>query len=193
MFGRIFAQFRKKYSSYGTFSGTVVLKNVTGEEIEVLEGFFRKNYHGQKSISISAVMFEKALRDSRFSAFSPREVLELFYQEEMVGKREREKEKEQERKQVFAEVCREYERNGPAAEWLMHLRDGQKEERAYLLKRYREADEDIEELRRLLKLGAGGMSGRQNLYCRESVRICASCGKMAGRTCLYVHERAAQA
>lgn len=152
MFGRIFAQFRKKYSSYGTFSGTVVLKNVTGEEIEVLEGFFRKNYHGQKSISISAVMFEKALRDSRFSAFSPREVLELFYQEEMVGKREREK--EQERKQVFAEVCREYERNGPAAEWLMHLRDGQKEERAYLLKRYREADEDIEELRRLLKLGA---------------------------------------
>ena len=61
VFEKIFRGFREKYASYGDFSGTVILKNISESDLEVLEGFFQKNFHGKKSISISAARFEKAL------------------------------------------------------------------------------------------------------------------------------------
>ena len=71
IFENIFRGFREKYASYGDFSGTVILKNISESDLEVLEGFFQKNFHGKKSISISAAGFEKALKESRFEDFSP--------------------------------------------------------------------------------------------------------------------------
>ena len=78
VFRKLFAGFREKYASYGSFSGTVVLRNLTGDDIEELEGFLQKSCHGKKSVSVSAGKFEKALADSRFHIFSPQEVLELL-------------------------------------------------------------------------------------------------------------------
>ena len=66
IFDELFRGFREKYASYGNFSGTVILKNISEKDLEVLEGFFQKNFHGKKSISISAARFEKALKESRF-------------------------------------------------------------------------------------------------------------------------------
>ena len=71
-----------------SFSGTVSLRNLTLDDIEDLEGFFQKNFHGQKSVSISASRFEKALKSSRFGEIGSRDLLELYFQEEMTGKKE---------------------------------------------------------------------------------------------------------
>lgn len=72
VFDKLLKGFREKYASYGTFSGSVVLRGLKEEDREALEGFFQKSFHGQKSVTISAERFKKALADSRFSRRSQR-------------------------------------------------------------------------------------------------------------------------
>ena len=38
----------------GSFAGKIVIKKLSAEEIEELEGFFGQNFHGQRSVTISA-------------------------------------------------------------------------------------------------------------------------------------------
>ena len=45
---KVLAGFLEKYASFGKFTGKVQLKNLSADEIEVLEGFFGQNFHGQK-------------------------------------------------------------------------------------------------------------------------------------------------
>ena len=59
---KVLKGFRDKYSSYGRFGGKVVLKNLTSRDIEELEGFFGKSFHGQKSVTVSAEKFQQALK-----------------------------------------------------------------------------------------------------------------------------------
>ncbi len=153
IFDRIFRGFREKYASYGSFSGTVILKNISERDLEVLEGFFQKNFHGKKSISISSARFEKALRDSRFDSLSPKEVLELYFREEMTGKRERQQAEEQRWNQALEEMRAVYSQT-PAAGWLLELGQTKDEMYFYLQKRYREAGKDKEEIKKVLTLGS---------------------------------------
>ncbi|MDY3773888.1 MAG: TIGR02679 domain-containing protein [Eubacterium sp.] len=90
IWARIFKAFRKKYISYGYFTGTVKITGLSFEDVEVLEGFFGKNFHGKKSASISAVSFEKALSLSRFRDISVEHLLELYFGEPVQGKRQQE-------------------------------------------------------------------------------------------------------
>ena len=81
VFCRVLDGFREKYVSYGKFAGTVVMKNLSEEDREDLEGFLGRNYHGKKSVSISAKRFEQALLRSRFGEISGKELLELYFEE----------------------------------------------------------------------------------------------------------------
>ena len=58
VWNRVFRGFWEKYRSYGSFSGKVVLQKITAEEVEGLEGFFAKSYHGEKECDgISGAFF----------------------------------------------------------------------------------------------------------------------------------------
>ena len=152
IFDKIFRGFREKYASYGNFSGTVILKNISEKDLEVLEGFFQKNFHGKKSISISAARFEKALKESRFEDFSPKEVLELYFREEMTGKKEQQQSEEQRWNQVLKELGEVYQQTY-GAKWLSDLGKCKEEMYFYLQKRYREVGKEKEEIKKLLELG----------------------------------------
>lgn len=158
VFDRMFRGFREKYVSYGSFSGTVVIKNLSEEDLEVLEGFFQKNFHGKKSVSVSAARFEKALKESRFGDLLPKEVLELYFGEEMAGKKEQQREEEALWSQVFEEAGRQCV--GTAAEqWLHEIMLEKGESYFYLRKRYRETGKSMEELKKLLELGIRVING----------------------------------
>lgn len=68
----------KKYKSFGTACGNVVLRALSLEEIEMLEGFTGKNYHGKKNISISVSVIQKAIDDSRFHGTQLDELLDIY-------------------------------------------------------------------------------------------------------------------
>ena len=76
---KIFKGFKNKYESYGCFSGNVKVTNLSNSDIEALEGFFGRNYHGRKSVSISADRFSNALKASKFHDITPDRLLELFF------------------------------------------------------------------------------------------------------------------
>ena len=141
VFAKLFAGFREKYASYGAFAGTVVLRHLTEQKTEDLEGFFQKSFHGQASVFVSAARFEKALRESRFAEIPPKTLLELYFGEEMSGKKERKKQEQEKRAQVLAEAAQKYKET-PAEGWLEELGEGHF------------PAENLSELRRLLELGA---------------------------------------
>ena len=90
VFERLLSQFCEKYRSYGTFCGSARLSIRSEDEREALEGFFARSYHNQKTATISAQAFRRALENTRFAALSPEEILEGFAGAPLSGKREEE-------------------------------------------------------------------------------------------------------
>lgn len=116
---RIFKGFKSKYASYGRFSGTVVIKNLKTEDIEELEGFFGKNFHGKKSVAISADRFEKALISSRYGDISPETVLNAYFGEVLLGKSDITVMREQKLAEIEQEYRKEFK--GTPAEFVQHI------------------------------------------------------------------------
>lgn len=102
---QLFTGFRNKYESYGRFSGKVIIKNLSFQDIEELEGFFGQNYHGKKSATISAEKFEKALSKSKYADIKPQEILEAYFGNQLIAKAEVESLKEQKKREVELEFA----------------------------------------------------------------------------------------
>lgn len=120
VWNRVLTGFREKYVSYGKFTGTVALRRVSQEELETLEGFFGKSFHGQKSITVSAEKFRKALRDSRFGEMEPDRLLELFFGEKVIGRKEETEAEDERRREVLEQAAVRYAATA-AADWLPRL------------------------------------------------------------------------
>ena len=156
VFGRLLRGFREKYHSYGKFAGTVILKNLKETERDDLEGFLLRNYHGKKSASVSAERFERALEESRFAGISGKDVLELYFQEPVQGKKEQRQQEEQQWENLLSRVKSENAQAGLSMQWIseMQMQGGAAEEfSVYLKKRYRESGKGFAEAERLLRLG----------------------------------------
>ena len=106
---KVLKGFREKYSSYGRFSGKVVLKNLKSQDIEELEGFFGKSFHGQKSVTVSADKFRQALEASRYKDVTPEYLLENFLGEPLLGKQEQKLLRQQEKERIWENFQKSYE------------------------------------------------------------------------------------
>ncbi len=110
----------EKYRSFGKTYGTVVLRGINADEIEILEGFTGKNYHGKKSISFSVAVIQKALDGSRFAGIRLEHLLALYHNGDLKSK----KQEVQDNKIITAGF---YERlamafgNSRAGEWLRQV------------------------------------------------------------------------
>lgn len=152
VFGKLLRGFREKYLSYGRFAGTVTLKNLKESEREDLEGFLLRNYHGKKSASVSAERFEKALSGSRFAGISGKDVLELYFQEPVEGRKEQ---RQREDRQWTAILDRAKKEAGAlSVRWIDEISEMLSGGfLPYLKRRDREAGGNLDEAERLLMLG----------------------------------------
>lgn len=119
---RLLAGFREKYYSYGRLAGTVRLNQLSAGEIEELEGFFGKSFHGLEGVSISASGFAKALKNSRYGEVSPERLLAAFFQQPLEGKQEQLAFRERQKQQILQKLQQEYT-GTPAEEYLSLLTD----------------------------------------------------------------------
>ncbi|MCD8118863.1 MAG: TIGR02679 domain-containing protein [Lachnospiraceae bacterium] len=126
VFARLLRGFREKYLSYGYFAGSVVVRNLTEEDRLDLEGFLLRNYHGKRSATVRADQFREALCGSRFGKISPEEVLQLYFGEELIGKKERERTLQQGRMAIF-ERAKERFAGTMAAMWIEAVRESHEE------------------------------------------------------------------
>lgn len=106
---KVLRGFREKYSCYGRFGGKVVLKNLKSQDIEELEGFFGKSFHGQKSVTVSAEKFRQALEVSRYKNMTPEWLLENFFEEPLLGKQEQKLLRQQEKERIWENFRKSYE------------------------------------------------------------------------------------
>ena len=119
---RILKAFRKKYSSYASFAGTIKITGLSVQDIETLEGFFCKNYHGKKSVSISASTFVKALSASRFGDVTAERLLELYFGGPIKGKKEKEAERRKQCGKIWNDFSEKQE-NTPAGQFLTVIKE----------------------------------------------------------------------
>ena len=136
---KVLTGFLEKYVSFGKFTGKVQLKNLSADEIEVLEGYFGQNFHGRKSITISAERFAKALENSRYKEISPDQLLKFYFGKEPVSKKEQKKKREQEKQEIedeFFDYCQGSYAEKFAPEMLvlqrLHIKDNLSEWRQLL-------------------------------------------------------------
>ena len=130
VWNKVLKGFQKKYVSYGRFSGSVVVRNLTQEEIEELEGFFGKSFHRQKSVSISAEKFQKALENSRYKNIKPDMILESYFGRPLLSRQEEGLLKEQKRQEIIRRVTSDYEGTPVQSEveYIVHMLKGNSRE-----------------------------------------------------------------
>ena len=147
VYRKLFAKVRGKYESLGHFGGTVTLTGLTVQEKQELGGFLQKDYTENKTVSVSAASLEKALKSSRFAQLNWEEILETYYGEALVGKKEQ-KLLETKRCEDFWGRILESCPNDFVSEFLREVLMQKKEGYLFLMQQYKE---DKEELKKLLK------------------------------------------
>lgn len=136
----------EKYRSFGNVCGTVVLRGLKPQDIESLEGFTGKNYHGRKSISLSTVTIQKSIDGSCFAGISLDELLESYYEGTL-------KSKKQEAFEEKNAIVGFYQRLGEAftgtraGEWIQTIPAGDSYLYKMLCKKYRDKVLNISEKR----------------------------------------------
>lgn len=105
---KILKGFWKKYESYGVFSGSIKLTQLTIDELEELEGFFGTSFHGKKSVIISSKRFGRGLKESRFAFMEPERLLELYFHKKPMSKKEREEGRHRQKEAILQKIRSEY-------------------------------------------------------------------------------------
>lgn len=99
---------REKYASLGHFGGKIVLTKLTLEEKIQLGGFLQKDYNDNKTITLSMTALQKALEESRFSDFTWEEIVEQYFGEPLLVKKELEQSKVEQKQDFFQMIKEEY-------------------------------------------------------------------------------------
>ncbi len=106
-FSRAFDKIRDKYISLGKIGGTIKINNLTMEEKEALTGFLKKNYY-KNSVSISVNKFEEALKGTPFQGLDFPQILETYFEEDIITKKEKIKIYEEDKMKFFHEILNEF-------------------------------------------------------------------------------------
>ncbi len=142
IYDRLFGKVADKYRSLGRFGGSVQLAVLSTEDCRHLGGFFQKDYEGQKTVTISAAAMEKALEASRFAGLRWEDILEGYFGEELVGRKEQRQQENAEREGFFARIM-EIDPKNPGSLWLGQVLQDKGEGYLLLMKHYREQPEKL--------------------------------------------------
>lgn len=123
-FQRIFGGLKERYISLGRIGGTVTLSNLEEREIDVLEGFFQVDCHNREKLVISADRMEKALLQTRFSNISLEELLNGYFPNGMVSKKDKVKKERQQEQEYFSKIA-EGAMDTRAGEWFCDMIENQ--------------------------------------------------------------------
>lgn len=137
VYKQLFGKMREKYISLGHFGGTVHLYGLNQEEFQQLSGFFRKDFEGKGDVVISAVAMENALANSKFAGLKWEDILQSYFQETFIGKKQQ-KQKEVLERECFFRKLLESIPVGAGRVWLEMVLETQGEGYFLLMKQYRE-------------------------------------------------------
>lgn len=160
VFGKIFREFRKKYSTLGHLGGRIRLDFLQDEERKILGGFLGKDCRKEKKENLSWKEMEDALEHSRFAGISWEKVLEAYFQEPLLVKREEKRKRQQEKENIFETVFSQ-NRKMPGMCWLKQVWEERMEGVQILEQQYRERPEELEPFLKKTAEGISRISGKE--------------------------------
>lgn len=102
-YDKLFRLFRKKYESLGSVGGSVRLSSFTNEELTTLSLFMGVNEEDlRKKGSLTLLQFERQLGNTRFEGLRLIELLEVYFGEALISKREAKETKQQEEERIIS-------------------------------------------------------------------------------------------
>lgn len=120
---RLFEAFKNKYKSLGRIGGSVVLKDLTFREREVLSIHLKEDFTKRNTVKVNMRAFEKSLAGTKFEDRGLKEILGEYFDEELTGKKEDEMELEIEKKRFFEGLFSVFQ-EGKSHRWLKAVKDG---------------------------------------------------------------------
>lgn len=127
----------EKYRSFGEVRGTVVLRGLNQKDIEDLEGFTGKNYHGKKSASLSTSLIQKSIDESKFSGVALDALVNEYYSGILKSKKQEKIDKDDAAEKFFAELAKAFA-GTKSGEWLHKAITEQTDLYRMLCKKYRD-------------------------------------------------------
>ena len=133
---RLFAEMRKKWETYGKASGRITLSDGTEAEREVIVkvlGSKARKLSGE-GISFSLKEFEEALQNTRFAPISLKELLDLYFGEEIQTTQEKRQFRVQKEEEFWSEIkddLREKSEKRPEFQKIALWLTGMREEHRY--------------------------------------------------------------
>lgn len=145
-FHRLFIGIRNRYINLGRIGGSVTLQNLNKQERDALEGFFQKSYRKQKSAVITLEKMQNALDNSKFEGVLLNELMESYFGESLETKRE-EKDRMKEEQDLFFKQILDLYQSTFSGDWLAFiLEDSSNYVNRYLVQKYRERQNDMENI-----------------------------------------------
>lgn len=117
-----FVDFGKSTGLMDLFREKLCYKKLQRRKSKDLRDFLQRVTMGKKSVTVSAERFSQALLSSRFSNMTPEHLLELYFREKLVGKKE-ERQLEEQKKDRFLQHWKEKYQGTPVEKVLSELLD----------------------------------------------------------------------
>ena len=151
-FDRMIKKMKSKYQSFERETpGTIIIEKPTKMEKEALSGFMKKDYSRNKNISISLRKFQERLDETRFSGATIKQILEKYFEEEIVSNKEQ-KTREKQEFEKFIEEIKKYCSYVETVEIIDEIFSKDANERIKIKKEYHKSKENLEtELKRAIK------------------------------------------
>ena len=87
---RCFSEFEKKWKSYGRATGIITLKHTSEDERRAIGGILGKTFY-EDTIRFSFAEFEKGLQRTKFASVNFEEILEAYFDREMITTQEKQR------------------------------------------------------------------------------------------------------
>ncbi|KXG75445.1 TIGR02679 family protein [Thermotalea metallivorans] len=154
-FHRLFVKIKEKYKSLGNIGGTIVFDHLTEEERKAFTGFFRKDFRKRKSAVIKLEQIQHALDMTKFRGIALLDILEQYFEEELIPKKEEKMNHDREKESFFREIIDRFA-GTKAGEWLAFVLEQKGKGYRILVQRY---NMDKEKLREDLSIVCNAVNG----------------------------------
>lgn len=167
-FKRAIKGIKEKYYSLGYLGGNFVLNNVTDVEKEALSGFLGKELRG-KSVAINVKKFINALKNTKFEDINFIDVIEGYFNEELVYKKEEKEKLNMERNECFDRILMNFEKGSPAFLWINDIKNKKNAGDILASKIFEKSRDDFFNIIKMVGEGVNSLSFNKNKYERLAV------------------------
>ncbi|UUX33164.1 TIGR02679 family protein [Fundicoccus culcitae] len=136
-FQRLFKAMRRRYQALGRIGGNVHIQHLTQVEKETLGTYLQRSLMHQQSVTISLTSFERQLAATRFASISLLDLLEAYFEGEIITHKMQAKHVVNER-QIAIERWKEQATAGLGKDWLVMQLEHDSTMRRYLFNKYKQ-------------------------------------------------------